>query len=204
MSVPSIQSNRHRRRRWISAFVAAALSLAIFTGGCGDGGGPMPDGGSARKVVESIRRAKQRQSGLTRAQFCRIEWQGPQLRRATAARLLLDRAAVRTGARVFAQIENLGTSSLGYGVAPEVDQLIRGLWHPRDFERNGVPVGFTLAEWELRPRARSSCLEVPVSDTWSRGLYRVRFLLEKWGRREERSAVRPVAYFKVTGDASRK
>jgi hypothetical protein len=194
------QGDERRRRRWTPLFIAVALSLAVFVDGCGDGGGPRPEGGSARKVVESIHRAKQRQSGLTRAQFCRIGWQGPQLQRATAARLLLDHATVRAGARMFAQIENLGTSALGYGVAPKVDQLIGGLWHPRDFERNGIPVGFTSAELELRPRSKSSCLEVPISDTWSRGVYRVRFFLERWGQREARPAVGPVAYFRVVGD----
>lgn len=177
---------------------AVLCAVAVSAMSCGGATQQGPEHGSVREITESIREAKGHQTWLTRQEFCQMPWRGPQGQHAAAASLILDKSMAKTGGMLMARIENLGTTSaLGYGVAPKVDQLIDGTWHPRQFRREGRVLGFNLSLLELKPRSTSGCLWVPVSGNWLAGLYRVWFELERWGRREETPAVKPVAYFRV-------
>lgn len=153
-----------------------------------------------RKVEESAKR-----TGGGKYAFCRQRWRGPQVAQSAAAKLLADRATVVPGGYLYVLIENVGTATLNYGGAPKVAQLAHGQWYPREFVRNGVPIVFPGVSLELKPRATSSCLRVPASDTWRPGLYRVSFVVEASENRGADSALLPTAYFRVkeAPDASR-
>lgn len=183
--------------------VVCLCAVALSATSCGQVRQPGPEHGSVRGVTESIREAKSHQTWLTRQKFCQMPWRGPQEQHATAASLVLEKSMTKSDTTLMARIENFGRSALGYGVAPKVDQLVGSTWHPRQFRREGRAVGFNLSLSELRSRSTSGCLEVPVSDNWSAGLYRVWFELERWGRLEETPAVKAVAYFRVVQDARR-
>jgi hypothetical protein len=99
---------------------------------------------------------------------------------------------------MFALIVNTGQAVLEYGVKPEVDQLVHGLWHPRPFVQDGVPVGFPGIILKLKPHTTSTCMEVPVSDSWRPGLYRVWFEVEAERNQDAVSELQPTAYFRVS------
>jgi hypothetical protein len=110
--------------------------------------------------------------------------------------LLLDRYRVSLGGRLFARIQNGGPQDLGYGQTPLVDQFAEGGWHPRPLRRDGHPVVFGAILLRLKPHTISSCLEIPVSEQWPAGLYRVRFEVE--ALTDAKNPDLPVAYFRVT------
>jgi hypothetical protein len=187
-------------------FLAAALFVvALSMGSCGGTTAPEPEAGNRREVELSIQRAERTQTWSSWQQFCRAPWRGPQSQQPGAARLLLERSRVIKDARLFVVIENLGTAALGYGNNPKVDRLIRGSWHPQQFVRDGESIGFTLELVELKPRSTSSCVEIPTSDSWRRGLYRLRFSLQdKMHQGTSASTIEPVAYFRVIATSEQK
>lgn len=193
----------------LATVVFAALLVTGVACGASDGSGS-PSGpdtpafwrGSAGEVVAQIQLAeKGSRTGMSRTAFCRQPWSGPSSSQRSGARLLLDRAVVMVGGRIFALIVNTGKTVLGYGVRPEVDQLIQGRWHPREFVQDGVPVGFPGVLLELKPRSTSTCLEVPASDSWRPGLYRVWFSVEADDDKSADSALQPTGYFRVSRSA---
>lgn len=193
-----------RTRRQIGLLMASIGVVALCTSGCGGDGSttPQPEGSSRHAVAKEISLAEQRQEGGSRQEFCVPVGRGRSVKQPTAAGVVLERSSVRSGARTFARIENRGTAALAYGVEPQFDQLVGDTWHPRRVVRDGHPVGFSLELTELKPHTASGCLEVPISDTWHPGLYRVRFSLESWEHRGSGPAIQPVAYFRVNAAAS--
>lgn len=195
----------------LAAIAFAVLLMAGTSCGSGDGSGP-PKGpnaaafwhGDFENVTAQLRLAEMKSNGRrSRATFCRQPWSGPGRSRRSAAKLLLDKAVVIPGRRMFAVLVNTGQAVLEYGVKPEVDELVHGLWHPRAFVQGGVPVGFPGVLLELTQHMTSTCLEVPVSDSWRPGLYRVWFKVESVGGQGAVSELQPTAYFRVSSVASR-
>lgn len=174
--------------------------VSLYTSGCGEDGTmtPQPEGGSRHAVAKEIRLAEQRQAWGTRQEFCGPVFRRRSVNQPTAAGLILERSSVRRGARTFVRIENRGAAALAYGVEPQFDQFAGGIWHPRQVVRDGHPVGFSLDLIELKPHTASGCIEVPISDTWGRGLYRVRFSLESWEHRGTGRTIQTGAYFRVS------
>lgn len=153
--------------------------------------------GSPDQVEAKIHFEEEATSGMTRKEFCQARWAGPQVHQRVAAKVAVNPPKAVAGQRVFAVIENLGTTSLAYGVAPTVDQLVGGEWRPRQILEQGQQIVFPTISLELEPRARSTCLEVPVPVKWHQGLYRVGFRVEPWGKKEKESSLEPVGYFHV-------
>jgi len=181
--------------------------VALCTSGCGGGGltTPQPEGGSRHAVAKEIGLAERRQEWASRQEFCGPGFRGLSVKQPAAAGVVLERSSVRSGTRTFARIENRGTAALAYGVEPQFDQLAGHTWHPRRVVRDGHSVGFSLQLAELKPHAASGCLEVPISDTWHPGFYRVRFSLESWKQRGSGTqTIRPTAYFRVNAHQSEK
>ncbi len=99
--------------------------------------------------------------------------------------------------KLLVRIVNSGDQGLAYGPQPSVDRLTAHGWRPQAFENKGVPVGFPDAEYRLVPGKTSPCLEVPVSDYWIPGLYRVGFKLDEIHASGDSAELRPTAYFRV-------
>lgn len=190
---------RSQVRRKIGLLMATIGVVALCMSGCSgdDSTIPQPEGGSRHAVAKEISLAEQRLKWDSRQEFCGHVFRGRSVEQPTAAGLVLERSSVRSGARTFARIENRGRDALAYGVEPQFDQLVGHTWHPRRVVREDHSVGFSLELVELKPHTASGCLEVPISDTWRPGLYRVRFSLEGWEHRGSGQPIRPAAYFRV-------
>jgi len=186
--------------------IASIGVIALCASGCGAGGSnpPEAEGGSRRAVVKKIDQAESTRDWGTWQEFCGLALRVRAVRRPIAAGLVLDRSSVRSGGRAFARIENRGTAALAYGSEPQFDQLVSGMWHPRRVVREGHRVGFSLQLAELKARKVSGCLEIPMSDTWNPGLYRVRVAVEGWDDRGSGETVAPAAYFRVRSPQSGK
>jgi hypothetical protein len=185
-------SKRHNALGVMVVLIGVALSA--FS--CG-GEAPQLEEGNPEQVVRSIHKAERDSDWQNWHQFCRARWGGVRVDRPMAARLVLESTSITAETRTFVRIRNAGTDSLAYGSEPIVDRLVGGSWYPQRFVRDGTGVGFDLALYELKPHHASGCLEIPISDTWRPGLYRVRFSLESRDGRDSGQAIQPAAYFRV-------
>lgn len=189
-------------------FIATIVVVGAVAGSaCGSSEAPgdvsqrgdadMPDPRQLAQELAVARRELSTTKGRVgrKSELCTRDWIGPQENDAVAAKLLIDRRRVLPGTRIFVRIENLGRAALGYGEAPKIDRLDSGRWH-------GVSVGSLGMLLELRPRSTSSCLEVPVSDSWRPGLYRMSFEVEEIDNQGGASELSTV-YFRVIGSKSR-
>lgn len=190
---------RTRTQMKLGLLMTSIGLVVLCTSGCSGNGSttPQPEGGSRHAVAKEIRLAEQRRDWGNRQDFCGSAFHGLSVKRPAAAGVALERPNVQSGTRTFARIENRGTAALAYGVEPQFDQLVGHTWHPRRVVRNGHSIGFSLQLVELKPHTASGCLEVPISDAWRPGLYRVRFSLEGWEHRGSGQTIQPAGYFRV-------
>jgi hypothetical protein len=192
-----------QRKTRLSTTGVALVVVAIVGSSCNSGGQASRSTrgishlGSPDQIKAKIRLAEKANSGMGRKRFCRAMWSGPQVHQQLAARLAVNRPSLVAGRRMFAVIENLGMASLAYGVTPSVDHLVGGEWHPRQLRRNGQRVLFPTISLELKPRTRSTCIEVPISASWQPGLYRVWFPVARWGGKASEPVLWPMSYFRV-------
>jgi hypothetical protein len=183
--------------------VIVLIGFALSAFSCGEEASQLEEG-NPEQVVRSIQKAERDRDWKNWHQFCQTRWGRARVDRPMAARLVLESTSITAETRTFVQIINAGTDPLAYGNEPIVGRLVGESWYPQRFVRNGTGVGFNLALYELRPHQVSGCIEIPISDTWRPGLYRVRFSLESWDDRGSGQAIQPGAYFRVTSLASEK
>jgi hypothetical protein len=183
--------------------VVVLIGFALSASSCGEET-PQLEEGNAEQVVRSIHKAERGRDWKNWHQFCQARWGRVRVDRPMAARLVLESTSITAETRTFAQIINAGTEPLAYGSEPIVDRLVGESWYPQRFVRDGTGVGFNLALNELRPHQASGCIEIPISDTWRPGLYRVQFSLESWDDRNSGQAIQPTAYFRVNSPVSEK
>lgn len=181
--------------------VVVLIGFALSASSCGEEA-PQLEEGNPEQVVRSIQRAERDRDWQNWHQFCQTQLSRSRVDRPVAAHLVLENTSITRETRTFGSIMNAGTESLAYGSEPIVDRLVGENWYPQRFVRDGTGVGFDLALHELRPHQESGCIEIPISDTWRPGLYRVRFSLESWDDRGSGQAIQPAAYFRVTSLAS--
>lgn len=184
------------KRQAALGVVVVLIGVALSASSCGEET-PQLEEGNPEQVVRSIQKAERDRDWKNWHQFCRARWGRVRVDRPMAAGLVLESTSITAETRTFVQIINAGTDPLAYGSEPIVDRLIGESWYPQRFVRDGTGVGFNLALYELRPHQVSGCIEIPISDTWRPGLYRVRFSLESWDDRGSGQAIQPAAYFRV-------
>src|SRR5215213_1860347 len=195
------------RRYFGSVGVCVALCVSSMAGiACGPGGSGSTTlaasdagrGGSTAKGVGAAIRRQIDDTGpaVSKEVFCRRGWVGSPHGEEATAKLLLNRWSAPPGGRIHAYLENVGSTVLKYEMIPAVDRLANGRWVPQRFVRDGVRVGFPTSSLELMPESTSTCVEVPVSDTWQTGLYRVWIPVVPAGDSTE-APERPAAYFRV-------
>lgn len=129
--------------------------------GCGDGNKATGDFDAVRPLGPGSK--------------CDRTWRGPDTDEAGAAGLFLDRRAVKSGGTLWAAIENLGTEELLYGFEPIAQKRVGDEWVRQEFTSDGEPMESLLAAVTLDPGAVSVCIDVPISDDWAPGEYRVSF-----------------------------
>lgn len=189
------------KRRTAVGVVVALIGVVLSAASCG-GEAPQSEEGSPQEVVKSIRKAERGRHWKNWNQFCQGRWGRARVDRPMAARLVLESTSITGETRTFGRIINAGTDPLAYGMEPIVDRLVGESWYPQRFVQDGTGVGFNLGLYELKPHQVSGCIEIPISDTWLPGLYRVRFSLESWDDRGSGQAIQPGAYFRVISLAS--
>jgi len=195
-------TDRSKRQNALGV-VVVLIGFALSASSCGEET-PELEEGNAEQVIGSIHRAERDRSWKNWHQFCQTRWGRVRVDQPMTARLVLESTSITAETRTFAQIINVGTEPLAYEIEPIVDRLVGESWYPQRFVRDDTGVGFNLALYELRPHQASGCIEIPISDTWRPGLYRVRFSLESWDDRGSGQAIQPGAYFRVTSLASEK
>lgn len=191
------------KRRNALGVVVVLVGFALSASSCGEEA-PQLEEGNPEQVVKSIQKAEGDRDWQNWHQFCRTRWARARVARPMAVRLVLESTSIKGETRTFGRIINGDNDPLAYGNEPIVDRLVGESWYPQRFVRDGTGVGFNLALHELRPHQASGCIEIPISDTWRPGLYRVRFSLESWDDRGSGQSIQPGAYFRVTSLASEK
>lgn len=189
------------KKRYALGVDLLIASLALGASSCGDAA-PGLEEGNPEQVVKRIQRAGREQDWKNWHAFCRSRWHRVGIDGAKAARLILESTNITAETRTFARIVNVGSDPLAHGGEPFVDRLVDEHWYPQRFVRDGTGVGFNLARYELKSQRASGCIEIPISETWRPGLYRVRFSLESWDDRGSSRTIRPAAYFRVAALAS--
>lgn len=189
------------QRQTIVGVVVVLIGVALSAASCGEEA-PQSEEGNPKQVVRSIKKAEGDRHWKNWHQFCQARLSRARIDRPMAARLVLENTKITGETRTFGRIVNEGTDPLAYGMEPSVDRLIGESWYPQRFVRDGTGVGFNLALSELKPQQVLGCIEIPISDTWRPGLYRVRFSLESWDDRGSGQAIQPSAYFRVISLAS--
>lgn len=179
------------------SMVILLIGVALSASSCGEEA-PQLEEGDPEQVVRSIQKAERNRDWKNWHQFCQTRLDRSRVDRPAVVRLVLESTRITRETRTFGRLINGDAESLAYGSEPIVDRLVGESWHPQRFVRDGVGVGFNLALYELRPHRASGCLEIPISETWRPGLYRVRFSLEGRDDRGSGQAIRPAAYFRVT------
>lgn len=188
-------TDRSKRKNGLGV-VVVLIALALSASSCGEEAPQLAEG-NPEQVVRSIQKAERERYWQNLHQFCETQLSRSQVDRPVAANLVLENTSITRETRTFGSITNAGTEPLAYGSEPMVDRLVGESWYPQRFVRNGTGIGFDLALYELKPHQASGCLEIPISDTWRPGLYRVRFSLERWDDRGSGQAIQPAAYFRL-------
>lgn len=186
-------------KAWIGfKFFAASLLVAAIGGcaGCSSSGSNEEESSDFRsgdkgQIVTRIREQEklQTQSMMLCREGSHLVSEGE-----GGLSLTLSRSVAHSGGRVFGRVEDHGETSVSYGPAPNVDQLLGTKWHPREFAKG---VAFPAISIELGPHEGSPCFEVPLSPGWRPGIYRV--WVEAEQRQQQGSPVvsRPFAYFQI-------
>ncbi|HET6997660.1 MAG TPA: hypothetical protein VFI03_03640 [Solirubrobacterales bacterium] len=195
-------TDRNRRRNALGV-VVVLIGFTLSVPSCGEEA-PQLEESNSEQVVRSIQKAERDHDWKNWHQFCQAQLGRPRVDPPMAARLVLERTSIVGETRTFGRIVNGGTDPLVYGMEPIVDRLVDESWYPQRFVQDGTGVGFNLAIHELRPHQVSGCIEIPISDSWRPGLYRVRFSLESSDDQGSDQTIQPGAYFRVTSLASEK
>lgn len=177
--------------------VAVLIGVALSASSCGEEA-PQLEEGNPEQVVGSIQKAERDRDWKNWHQFCQARWGRVRVDRPMAVRVVLESTSISRETRTFGRIMNGDADPLAYGSEPIVDRLVGESWYPQRFVRDGIGIGFDLARHELKSHQASGCLEIPISDIWRPGLYRVRFSVESWDDRGSGQAIQPAAYFRVT------
>lgn len=185
------------KRQNMIGMVVVLLGFVLSALSCGEEA-PQLEGGDPEQIAKSIQKAEHHRDWESWHQFCRARWDTARIGRPKEVRLVLNSTKITRETRTFGRILNGDINSITYGVEPIVDRLVDDHWYPQRFVQDGTGVGFNLALRELRPNRASGCIEIPISETWRPGMYRVRFSLESGNDRGSGDTIRPGAYFRVT------
>lgn len=188
------------KRLSVLGVVVVLIGVTLSASSCGEET-PQLEEGNPEQVVRSIQKAERDRDWRNWHQFCQARWSRARIDRPMAVRVVLESTSITGETRTFGRIINGDADPLAYGSEPIVDRLVGESWYPQRFVRDGTGVGFDLALYELKPHQASGCLEIPISDTWRPGLYRVRFSLESRDGRDPGQAIQPGAYFRVASPA---
>lgn len=167
-----------RPTRVFAIYLSTLLCFAMLSG-CGDGEEP----GIEADLIRPPRAGDQ----------CDRTWKGPAEDEAVAATLFLNRGIVRPGGRLWAAIENRGTTELVHGIEPKVKRRVGDEWVVQTYPR----MDWILLAITIDPKTVSTCIEVPVPSVWNPGLYRVHFDVRPYDSVDDIGGPGFPSYFRV-------